>query len=71
MCDEIEKPKNRFKIGDIVQLKSGGPKMTVSEATVSYVERIPAVTGIWFTKNDERRIGAFPEEMLGLVSNNN
>jgi uncharacterized protein YodC (DUF2158 family) len=43
-----------FKNGDIVKLKSGGPKMTVNGEEVNgYVECM------WFTKADERRSESF------------
>jgi uncharacterized protein YodC (DUF2158 family) len=52
-----------FKVGDIVQLKSGGPKMTVVD-----VERAPRgqlqVRCTWFTKQDLMEQGTFPADAL-------
>lgn len=44
---------NKFKIGDIVQLKSGGPKMTVT----AVLEK--AVQTAWFAGSKKEQ-GAFP-----------
>ena len=43
----------KFKIGDIVQLKSGGPKMTVTQV----LERV--VHTAWFA-GSKKESGAFP-----------
>ncbi len=49
----------KFKPGDVVQLKSGGPKMTVKE----FDEQMGEVHAIWFAgaKHEE---GWFPPEAL-------
>jgi len=44
---------DKFKIGDIVQLKSGGPKMTVTQV----LERV--VHTAWFA-GSKKEAGAFP-----------
>ena len=49
-----------FKIGDIVQLKSGGPKMTVTHLPVS--ER-GFVHTCWFA-GSKNETGAFPVDAL-------
>lgn len=46
-----------FKIGDVVQLKSGGPLMTVFEIDGS------SVHCRWFDGHDEKA-SSFPSEML-------
>lgn len=43
----------KFKIGDIVQLKSGGPKMTVTHV----LEEV--VNTAWFAGN-KKEVGVFP-----------
>ena len=42
-----------FKVGDVVRLKSGGPKMTVKEVTTASVSgtEIVNVRCIWFHDN--------------------
>lgn len=49
-----------FKIGDIVQLKSGGPKMTVTHHTALDPEVVHAM---WFA-GSKREAGAFPIKAL-------
>lgn len=54
-----------FKIGDIVQLKSGGPKMTVTnipDAPMSLGERNIVHTS-WFA-GSKKESGGFPVEAL-------
>lgn len=54
-----------FKIGDIVTLKSGGPKMTVTRIGKDHLDRWEAGT-TWFagSKNEH---GTFPVETLVLA----
>ncbi|MFC7552645.1 YodC family protein [Pseudoroseomonas wenyumeiae] len=47
-----------FSLGDVVQLKSGGPHMTIS--VINPDRRIHT---IWFV-NDELKNGVFPPETL-------
>ena len=42
----------RFKVGDTVRLKSGGPLMTVSSLTTDF-DGHPVVKTTWFDKNDK------------------
>jgi uncharacterized protein YodC (DUF2158 family) len=53
------KTKSEFKVGDIVMLKSGGPKMTVSDLLDSGL----TIRTTWFagSKNES---GRFPPEAL-------
>lgn len=55
---------HKFKIGDIVQLKSGGPEMTVqSLPTVSFSR----YNCQWFA-GKKLEAGGFPEESLKTVT---
>jgi uncharacterized protein YodC (DUF2158 family) len=53
-----------FSVGDVVRLKSGGPKMTVmwlpGPDTSGY-------TCAWFPSDEDRKILSFPAESLELV----
>lgn len=49
----------QFKVGDVVQLKSGGPGMTVSDIEAD------GVRCVWFAGN-ENKIGHFPSSILKL-----
>jgi len=50
-----------FKIGDVVQLKSGGPAMTVVEAG-------KAVSVAWYAEEEEQfRRDSFPEACLDRI----
>jgi uncharacterized protein YodC (DUF2158 family) len=51
--------KIKFKVGDIVMLKSGGPKMTVSEVMAAGT----LVRTTWFAGSRNEK-GQFPEEAL-------
>ncbi|RAU19600.1 DUF2158 domain-containing protein [Nitrincola tibetensis] len=48
---------NQFNIGDIVQLKSGGPKMTVTQVRDKYVSTA------WFA-GSKKEDGIFPMEAI-------
>jgi uncharacterized protein YodC (DUF2158 family) len=52
-----------FKIGDVVQLKSGGPKMTVTSVGVEHYSEKPVVSCVWFVETKESR-GNFPPDAL-------
>jgi uncharacterized protein YodC (DUF2158 family) len=47
----------KFKIGDIVQLKSGGPKMTITKVLDEFVHTA------WFA-GSKKEIGTFPFEAV-------
>jgi uncharacterized protein YodC (DUF2158 family) len=53
---------NEFQAGDVVQLKSGGPEMTVTEVGLDVFEK-QTVWCVWFvgTKQEE---GTFPPAAL-------
>lgn len=51
-----------FKVGDIVLLKSGGPKMTVIE--VGDIAGEPAVWCSWFDDKKQKKSETFPPAAL-------
>jgi uncharacterized protein YodC (DUF2158 family) len=55
----------KFKLGDVVCLKSGGPDMTVFEITIDGY-----VTCQWFREWDQPREWTFEPEMLNYTPNN-
>jgi uncharacterized protein YodC (DUF2158 family) len=55
---------DKFKVGDIVQLKSGGPEMTVNQGPVSYRD---AYHCQWFA-GKKLESGDFPENSLKPVT---
>lgn len=51
-----------FKIGDVVVLKSGGPKMTISEYPIKMIDGSENYTRIqcrWFNEDHHLRHGMF------------
>ena len=48
-----------LKIGDIVQLNSGGPKMTVAG-----LQSDGAVRCVWFSPDGKQESGVFPPDAL-------
>lgn len=56
--------KEKFKIGDVVKLVSGGPKMTVSDDPGKFTK--VQVFCQWFA-GAKLESGYFPEESLELV----
>jgi len=52
----------KFKAGDLVKLKSGGPTMTVSK----YASRTTVDT-TWFDKDDKPQFGRYAEDALNKV----
>ncbi|SFB35269.1 Uncharacterized conserved protein YodC, DUF2158 family [Collimonas sp. OK607] len=52
-----------LKIGDVVQLNSGGPKMTVTEVA----EDGSRASTMWFA-GSKREMGGFPIEAIILIS---
>ncbi|SIS85811.1 YodC family protein [Phaeovulum vinaykumarii] len=53
----------KFKPGDIVQLKSGGPSMTVSEVATNYKGNFTGYQCEWF-KGASKESAHFTEETL-------
>ncbi|CAO3453251.1 hypothetical protein [Azospirillum argentinense] len=56
-----------FKPGDVVQLKSGGPKMTVQSAGESAMTGIPFAYCSWFDKAGNRKTEEFAPASLVKV----
>lgn len=57
----------RFKVGDTVQLKSGGPVMiVVGEGRDG--NGTPRVSCTWFDTNDNEKNGSYPEDALQTYS---
>jgi uncharacterized protein YodC (DUF2158 family) len=50
-----------FEIGQIIRLKSGGPKMTVKSADGDAVWACQ-----WFDRNGKLHSDSFPEDMLDI-----
>jgi uncharacterized protein YodC (DUF2158 family) len=55
--------KQKYKTGDIVQLKSGGPKMTVSQYQSLSLDDAANVQCTWFA-GSKHQAGWFPEDGL-------
>lgn len=53
-----------LKVGDVVRLKSGGPKMTINVAP----DNSGIVRAVWFHNFDEDRGGFFAEAALEKVT---
>ncbi len=52
-------PEEKFKVGDVVILKSGGPKMTVED-----VEAGDTIVCQWFVDGKKLEYGSFPADSL-------
>ena len=52
-------PEEKFKVGDVVILKSGGPKMTVED-----VEAGDTIVCQWFITGQKLEYGSFPADSL-------
>jgi uncharacterized protein YodC (DUF2158 family) len=52
---------NQFKAGDVVQLKSGGPKMTVTE--IELFNGKPVVYCSWFVGTKQEKSDFTPEAL--------
>ena len=60
--------EKKFKVGDIVKLKSGGPDMTVKKVTTDYRnEETDSFDCQWFA-GKKLDVGAFPLESLVLIT---
>jgi uncharacterized protein YodC (DUF2158 family) len=64
---ENQMAERKFKIGDTVQLKSGGPIMTVSGLTDDAAENY-GVNTAWFAGNGKECNGSFLEAILEVYS---
>lgn len=62
--------EKKHKIGDQVQLNSGGPYMTVKDYNEEkYTEKERMVDTDWFDQNDNPHKGTYHEDQLKKVSN--
>lgn len=57
--------QHKFKLGDIVQLKSGGPAMTVAEIKNDYSGAVSGYRCEWF-KGASKEVSNFGEETLQI-----
>ena len=57
---------DKIKVGDLVELKSGGPKMTVRN--VDDGNKAALIIVCYFTKNHTLKVDRFPPETLIKVS---
>jgi len=55
-----------LKAGDVVQLKSGGPEMTITDIGTDEITKSPTVWRVWFVKT-KRETGAFPTVTVNKV----
>jgi len=55
----------QFKAGDVVQLKSGGPLMTVTEVGID-TSGTPEVWCTWFAGTEQKH-GHFPAETVKAI----
>jgi len=56
--------ESQMKAGDVVQLKSSGPKMTIDK--IRTIQGAPGADCDWFV-NNEQKSGAFPLTSLKLA----
>ncbi|MEG0915829.1 MAG: DUF2158 domain-containing protein [Myroides sp.] len=65
----------KFKIGDVVELNSGGPQMTITVAENIHAvtrKKLPfkgIVTTVWFEDNSKFE-SKFPQDALSLTKEN-
>jgi uncharacterized protein YodC (DUF2158 family) len=57
--------ERKFKVGDVVSLKSGGPWMTVTRIWMDEAHN-PNVDTAWFTSGGKESKGSFLEDWLEL-----
>ena len=55
---------DQFKLGDTVQLKSGGPVMTVTYVGSLNPGSKPSVSCSWFDEKNQQQHGRWPAEAL-------
>jgi uncharacterized protein YodC (DUF2158 family) len=58
---------DKFKAGDIVKLKSGGPNMTVMERSQFDYESETKYRCRWFDSKHQQSFGRFKEAELDIV----
>lgn len=57
---------SEFKVGDVVVLKSGSPRMTVTAILTDLKERVDAVVCVWFDKDENMEMGKFSPNTIKL-----
>jgi uncharacterized protein YodC (DUF2158 family) len=58
-----------MKVGDVVQLKSGGPKMTIEETfTSGFAAELTKIKCIWMNDEGEVLRAEFPPELIMLAT---
>lgn len=60
----MEEKRGSVKIGDVVQLKSGGPRMTVQQVADNGSEKW--VECVWFVQGDDRESARFHPDTLNV-----
>ena len=58
---------SKFNVGDIVTLKSGGPKMTVTGTDKDVFSSKTIVWTTWFAGSKSEELSSFPEEALVIA----
>jgi uncharacterized protein YodC (DUF2158 family) len=58
--------EQKFKPGDVVQLKSGGPKMTVTTVDKAYLSNVLSAWVEWFDAKNEPKSNVYAVEALRL-----
>ena len=53
-----------INVGDVVQLKSGGPRMVVDK--IDHTFYVHPIGCVWFSKNDEIKYAQFSPESLNI-----
>jgi uncharacterized protein YodC (DUF2158 family) len=53
-----------FKRGDVVRLRSGGPRMTVLEESAHKGQPVARVVCLWFSRQGKLEQDAIPEDLL-------
>jgi uncharacterized protein YodC (DUF2158 family) len=59
-----------FKIGDVVQLKSGGPKMTITGRTTGWEKASTTDWNCTWFDNGTQKWGDFHQDTLEAVNSN-
>ena len=57
-----------LKAGDVVRLKSGGPKMTVTQVGTPAYSNAELVWCVWFLSSTKQETGTFPVEAVEAVT---
>ncbi|MFA5433434.1 MAG: DUF2158 domain-containing protein [Candidatus Paceibacterota bacterium] len=55
-----------INVGDVVQLKSGGPRMVVDKIDHNFYDH--PIGCVWFNKNDEPKYSQFSHKSLNVLN---